>query len=77
MFDVGGGELLLILLAVIILFGPEKIPEVSRFINKGIQKMRQAQNQIQEEITNITREVNATLAEKEDNKKPAQKNLEK
>ncbi len=77
MFDVGGGELLLILIAVIILFGPEKIPEVSRFINKGIQKMRQAQNQIQEEITNITREVNATLAEKEDNKKPAQKNLEK
>lgn len=77
MFDVGGGELLLILLAVIILFGPEKIPEVSRFINKGIQKMRQAQNQIQEEITNITREVNATLAEKEDNKKPAQKNFEK
>ncbi|ROL58705.1 twin-arginine translocase TatA/TatE family subunit [Bacteroidetes/Chlorobi group bacterium MS-B_bin-24] len=73
MFDVGGGELLLILLAVIILFGPEKIPEVSRLISKGIQKMRQAQNQIQSEITNITREVNATLAEQEENKKPPQK----
>jgi sec-independent protein translocase protein TatA len=73
MFDVGGGELLLILLAVIILFGSEKIPEVSRLISKGIQKMRQAQNQIQSEITNITREVNATLAEQEENKKPPQK----
>jgi len=76
MFDVGGGELLLILLAVIILFGPEKIPEISRLINKGIQKMRQAQNQIQAEITNITREVNATLAEQEENKNPPQKNIE-
>jgi hypothetical protein len=35
--------------------------------------MRQAQNQIQSEITNITREVNATLAEQEENKKPPQK----
>ncbi|ROL56615.1 twin-arginine translocase TatA/TatE family subunit [Bacteroidetes/Chlorobi group bacterium Naka2016] len=80
MFDVGGGELLLIILAIILLFGPEKIPELSRMVNKGVRKMRQAQSQIQSELTNITREINATLAEKEDeqkfNQKPPQKNIE-
>lgn len=69
MFDVGGGELLLIILAIIILFGPEKIPEFSRMINKGIRKIREAQNQFQSEITNITREINADLAEKEEKNK--------
>ncbi|MCX7909011.1 MAG: twin-arginine translocase TatA/TatE family subunit [Ignavibacteria bacterium] len=69
MFDVGGGELLLIILAIIILFGPEKIPELSRIISKGFQKVRQAQSQIQSELTNITREINADLAEKEDTQK--------
>ncbi len=80
MFDVGGGELLFILLVIIILFGPEKIPELSRLINKGIRKVRQAQSQIQSEITNITREINADLAEKEDlgktNQKPSRRDVE-
>lgn len=69
MFDVGGGELLLIILAIILLFGPEKIPEFSRMISKGIRKIREAQSQFQSEITNITREINADLAEKEDVRK--------
>lgn len=60
MFDVGGGELLLIILVILILFGPEKIPEIARFVNKGVQKIRQAQSQIQSEINSIVREINTT-----------------
>lgn len=62
MFDVGGGELLLIILVILILFGPEKIPEIARFVNKGVQKIRQAQSQIQSEINSIAREMN-TISE--------------
>ncbi len=57
MFDVGGGELLLILLAIIILFGPKKIPEVARFMGKGIRQFRQAQSEIQSQISKIQHEV--------------------
>ncbi len=57
MFDVGGGELLLILLAIIILFGPKKIPEVARFLGKGIRQFRQAQSEIQTQISKIQQEV--------------------
>jgi sec-independent protein translocase protein TatA len=81
MFDVGGGELLLIILAIILLFGPEKMPEIFRLFSKGVNKVKQAQSQIQSEITNITREINADLILKEEaqnsTSKPAQKTIEK
>lgn len=62
MFDVGGGELLLIILALILLFGPEKIPEIARLFNKGIQKARQAQMQLQKELHSINQEVQKNIA---------------
>lgn len=68
MFDVGGGELLLIILVILILFGPEKIPEIARFVNKGVQKIRQAQSQIQSEINSIAREIDTTPGDNAHNK---------
>lgn len=57
MFDVGGGELLLIILAVIILFGPKKLPEFAQMIKKGVNEMKNAQRQFSEQVSEITREV--------------------
>lgn len=61
MFDVGGGELILIVLAVLLLFGPKKIPEFAQMFGKGMQHVRKAQAQfksqmddIQSEIKNVT-----------------------
>jgi len=48
--DVGGGELLLILLAVFILFGPKKIPEIARAIGKGMFELNKATRSIKEEF---------------------------
>lgn len=50
MFDVGGGELILIVLVVLLLFGPKKIPEIARMFSHGITKIRQAQRDFSEEI---------------------------
>jgi len=56
MFDIGGPELLLIVLGIIVLFGPKKIPEVARMIGKGIQKVRSAQSQLKEQMEEIQTE---------------------
>ena len=58
MFDVGGPELLVIILAIIVLFGPEKIPEFTQLVGKGMQKVRQAQSQFQSQLQDIQDEVN-------------------
>lgn len=56
MFDVGGGELVLIVLAIILLFGPKKIPEIAQTITKGIRKVRQAQQEFSNQVNNISNE---------------------
>jgi sec-independent protein translocase protein TatA len=61
MFDVGGPELLLILLAVILLFGPKKIPEISQMLGKGVQKVRNAQSQFQEQMRDIEKEMKSSV----------------
>ncbi len=57
MFDIGGGELLLIILAVIILFGPKKLPEIMKMLGKGVSKAKQAQAEFKNQIYEIEKEV--------------------
>lgn len=57
MFDVGGGELIFIILAILVLFGPKKIPEFAKMIKKGITEVKRAQNSFTEQITEVTSEV--------------------
>ncbi|MEZ4933237.1 MAG: twin-arginine translocase TatA/TatE family subunit [Saprospiraceae bacterium] len=46
----GGGEWVLILLAILLLFGGKKIPELMRGIGKGIKEFNNAKSSIEEEI---------------------------
>ena len=46
----GGGEWIIILLAILLLFGGKKIPELMRGIGKGIKEFNNAKNSIEEEI---------------------------
>lgn len=65
MFDIGGGELLLIVLAIVVFFGPKKIPEVANMVGKGMRKVRQAQAQFQSQIQNLENEIK-TVADMDD-----------
>ena len=40
LFNLGGGEILLIVLAVLLLFGGKKIPELMKGIGKGVKSFR-------------------------------------
>src|SRR5689334_238874 len=54
MFDVGGGELLMIVLAILVLFGPKKIPEVASMVGKGMRKVRQAQDDFTQHMRDLS-----------------------
>lgn len=50
MFDVSFSELILILVVGLLVFGPEKLPEVIRSVSAWIGKLRRSFNQIRSEI---------------------------
>jgi sec-independent protein translocase protein TatA len=52
MFGIGGGEMMLIILVVLMLFGSDKIPEIARGLGKGMQQLKDATNDIKSEIHN-------------------------
>jgi sec-independent protein translocase protein TatA len=60
-FDISGGELMVILLAAFIVFGPSKIPEIARKIGKGMNEIRRASDEIKREIAKETRKVEKEL----------------
>jgi sec-independent protein translocase protein TatA len=46
----GGSEWILIILAVLILFGGRKIPEFMRGLGKGIREFNDAKNNVKDEL---------------------------
>ncbi len=46
----GGGEMFLIIFAILLLFGGKKIPELMRGLGKGIREFNNAKNSVKEEL---------------------------
>ena len=46
----GGGELLLIGLAILLFFGGKKLPELMRGLGKGIREFQDAKNEVKDKI---------------------------
>tara|TARA_B100000161_G_C33550945_1_gene415408 strand:- start:2314 stop:2541 length:228 start_codon:yes stop_codon:yes gene_type:complete len=55
---IGGPEILIIMLVVVMLFGSKKIPEIARALGKGIREMKDASNDIRREIRSSANTVN-------------------
>lgn len=49
-FDFGSGEIILIILAIFLIFGPSKIPEMARGLGKFINEVKRASEDIKTEI---------------------------
>jgi sec-independent protein translocase protein TatA len=50
MFGIGGGEFILIILVVLMLFGSDKIPEIARTLGKMFRQLKHATDDIKSEI---------------------------
>jgi sec-independent protein translocase protein TatA len=48
--NLGAGEIILILLVILILFGAKKIPELARGIGKGMSEFKKGLKDVEDEI---------------------------
>ncbi len=51
-FNLGGGEIILILALVLILFGAKKLPELAKGLGTGIKEFKKATREVTDEIQN-------------------------
>jgi sec-independent protein translocase protein TatA len=63
----GGGEIFVILMIVLLFFGSKRIPEVARNLGRGIRQFRNAAEDIQRDITDSVNDVKRQV--EQDNKK--------
>lgn len=72
--NLGGSEIILILLLILIFFGAKKIPELARGLGQGMREFKKASQEIQENIENSPN--STTPPAKTETKKNNQNNVE-
>ncbi|MBK0381214.1 Sec-independent protein translocase subunit TatA/TatB [Mucilaginibacter segetis] len=66
--NIGGGEMILIVFAALMLFGGEKLPGIARTLGKGIRDFKDASEDVKREINN---QINTFEEKKTEIKTPA------
>ena len=56
-----GGEILLILMAVLVLFGSDKMPGMARNIGRGMREFQKAADEIKSELANSTSDIRSEM----------------
>ncbi|MCH8034251.1 MAG: twin-arginine translocase TatA/TatE family subunit [Bacteroidetes bacterium] len=62
--NLGAGEIILILLVVLILFGAKKIPELAKGLGKGMSEFKKGLKEVENEIKDADKEENKTTDNK-------------
>lgn len=58
---IGGPEILIILLFVVLFFGANKIPELAKALGKAIRELKDASNEIKKDIRDSTNKIKDDL----------------
>ncbi len=75
-FNLGGGEIILILALVLILFGAKKLPELAKGLGSGIKEFKKATREVTDEISHSMDDNNySNLPPPKRQVEPAQKSV--
>ena len=53
--NIGGSELLVVVLVMFLFFGPKKLPELGKSLGKGIREFKSAMQGIKKDLQDTTR----------------------
>ena len=52
LFNLGGGEIILILALILVMFGAKKLPELAKGLGQGIKEFKKATKEVTDEVSN-------------------------
>ena len=55
--NLGWGELIIIALVVLLLFGGKKIPELMKGLGKGVKSFKDGMNGVEDEVKNVKKDL--------------------
>ena len=55
--NIGTGEIIIVALVVLLLFGGKKIPELMRGLGKGVKSFKEGMNDVRKEIDDISKDI--------------------
>ena len=53
----GSGEIIVIFIVILVLFGPRKLPEIAKMIGKTLNQLRNASQEFRDEVMKIEEDV--------------------
>lgn len=63
---VGGWELIIIALIVLLLFGGKKIPELMKGLGKGVKSFKEGMKEVEEDVNEIKKDIAADPEDKKE-----------
>ena len=72
MFNIGFGEILIVLVVAFVIVGPDDLPKVARWLGRGVRKLRlmirdikreTGWDEVEKEVKEVQRDVKATMRE--------------
>lgn len=57
--NIGAGEIIIIALVILLLFGGKKIPELMRGLGKGVKSFKAGMNEVDDQISEIKKDIEA------------------
>ena len=57
MQNIGTGEIIIVALVVLLLFGGKKIPELMRGLGKGVNSFKEGMNDVRKELDDISTDI--------------------
>ena len=64
--NLGAGEIIIIALVILLLFGGKKIPELMKGLGKGVKSFKEGMEDVEKEIGNLDADIKKPVEKKED-----------
>lgn len=62
--NIGAGEIVIVALVVLLLFGGKKIPELMKGLGKGVKSFKDGMKEVEEDVKEIKKDISAELEDK-------------